>query len=52
MRFVCYPQGGGVAAAFTAHFPHLVDNKIVLIASAGLIEVQIMFSCKASSARY
>lgn len=33
-------QGGGVAAAFTAHFPHLVDEKVVLIASAGLIEVR------------
>ncbi|KAL9713172.1 hypothetical protein Ac2012v2_004413 [Leucoagaricus gongylophorus] len=31
-------MGGGVAAAFTAHFPHLVDDKIVLIASTGLIE--------------
>ncbi|XP_006456887.1 hypothetical protein AGABI2DRAFT_154349 [Agaricus bisporus var. bisporus H97] len=31
-------MGGGIAAAFTAHFPHLVDEKVILIASAGLIE--------------
>ncbi|KAF9449057.1 alpha/beta-hydrolase [Macrolepiota fuliginosa MF-IS2] len=31
-------MGGGVAAAFTAHFPELVDGKVVLIASAGLVE--------------
>lgn len=35
-------QGGGIAAAFTAHFPHLVDEKVILIASAGLIEVGIL----------
>lgn len=32
-------MGGGIAAAFTAHFPHLVDEGVGLIASAGLIEV-------------
>jgi hypothetical protein len=36
-------QGGGVAAAFTAHFPHLVDENVILIASAGLIEVGVVF---------
>lgn len=32
-------QGGGIAAAFTAHFPQLVDENIVLIASAGIMDV-------------
>ncbi|KAK0207113.1 Alpha/Beta hydrolase protein [Desarmillaria ectypa] len=31
-------MGGGIAGAFTAHFPHLVDGKVILIASAGIIE--------------
>ncbi|KAF8878581.1 Alpha/Beta hydrolase protein [Gymnopilus junonius] len=31
-------MGGAIAAAFTAHFPHLVDEGVGLIASAGLIE--------------
>ncbi|ETW84168.1 hypothetical protein HETIRDRAFT_146780 [Heterobasidion irregulare TC 32-1] len=31
-------MGGGIAAAFNSYFPHLVDGKIALIASAGLIE--------------
>jgi pimeloyl-ACP methyl ester carboxylesterase len=31
-------MGGGIAAAFTAQFPHLVNDKVVLIASAGLME--------------
>ncbi|TFK73556.1 alpha/beta-hydrolase [Pluteus cervinus] len=31
-------MGGGIAAAFTGSFPHLVEDQIVLIASAGLIE--------------
>jgi pimeloyl-ACP methyl ester carboxylesterase len=34
-----YKQGGGVATAFSAHFPHLVNGKVALIASAGIIEV-------------
>lgn len=42
LRFIVL-QGGGVAAAFTAHFPQLVDEKVVLIASAGLIEVCTRF---------
>lgn len=32
-------MGGGIATAFTAQFPHLVDEKVVLLASAGLMEV-------------
>ncbi|PPQ78903.1 hypothetical protein CVT26_011712 [Gymnopilus dilepis] len=31
-------MGGAIAAAFTAHFPHLVDEGVGLIASAGLME--------------
>jgi hypothetical protein len=31
-------QGGGVAAAFTAQFPYLVEDKVVLISCAGLVE--------------
>ncbi|KAG6872894.1 hypothetical protein C0992_009271 [Termitomyces sp. T32_za158] len=31
-------MGGGIAMAFTAQFPHLVDDKVVLIASAGVME--------------
>ncbi|KAF9812764.1 hypothetical protein IEO21_06014 [Rhodonia placenta] len=30
-------MGGGIATAFTAHFPHLVTDKIALIASTGLL---------------
>lgn len=33
-------QGGGIATAFTASFPHLTSNKVALIASAGLMEVR------------
>lgn len=36
-------QGGGIAATFTAQFPHLVDDKVVLIACAGLVEVRFFF---------
>jgi len=32
-------QGGGIATAFSAHFPHLVNGKVALIASAGIMEV-------------
>ncbi|KAF9002314.1 Alpha/Beta hydrolase protein [Cyathus striatus] len=31
-------MGGGIAAAFTTQFPHLVDENIVLIASAGVMD--------------
>lgn len=34
-------QGGGIAAAFNTYFPDLVDDKVALIAPAGLIEVSI-----------
>ncbi|KAH8828979.1 Alpha/Beta hydrolase protein [Flagelloscypha sp. PMI_526] len=30
-------MGGGITAAFVAQFPHLVEDRVVLIASAGLI---------------
>ena len=30
---------GAIAAAFTSQFPHLVDEGVALIASAGLMEV-------------
>lgn len=33
-------QGGAIAAAFTSHFPHLVDEGVALIASTGLVEVR------------
>ena len=33
-------MGGGVAAGFTATFPHLVKGKLVLLASAGLLDVR------------
>ncbi|TFK29036.1 alpha/beta-hydrolase [Coprinopsis marcescibilis] len=31
-------MGGGIAAAFTSQFPNLVDENVVLIASAGIME--------------
>ncbi|RDB19990.1 hypothetical protein Hypma_013074 [Hypsizygus marmoreus] len=31
-------MGGGIATAFTAQFPHLVDDKVMLLACAGLME--------------
>ncbi|KAG6836090.1 hypothetical protein H0H93_011502, partial [Arthromyces matolae] len=31
-------MGGGIAMAFTSQFPQLVDDKVVLIASAGLMQ--------------
>ncbi|KAF9265873.1 alpha/beta-hydrolase [Marasmius fiardii PR-910] len=31
-------MGGAVAAAFTANFPHLVEDRAILISSAGLIQ--------------
>ena len=34
-------MGGGIAAAFTDQFPHLVDEAVALIASAGLMEVRL-----------
>ncbi|KAL7285274.1 hypothetical protein ACG7TL_000368 [Trametes sanguinea] len=37
---VGFSMGGGIAAAFTAALPHLVSGKVVLIASAGLLEFQ------------
>ncbi|TCD71510.1 hypothetical protein EIP91_008891 [Steccherinum ochraceum] len=34
-------MGGGIATGFTATFPHLVSGKVVLIASAGLLEIPL-----------
>jgi pimeloyl-ACP methyl ester carboxylesterase len=52
----CYVscQGGGIAAAFSTWFPHLVDGKVGLIASAGLIEVraQIYLNVKPLTSPY
>ncbi|KAM6496412.1 Alpha/Beta hydrolase fold [Amanita muscaria] len=31
-------MGGGIAAAFTAQYPYLVNNRVALIASAGIME--------------
>ncbi|KAJ8591238.1 alpha beta-hydrolase [Rhizopogon salebrosus TDB-379] len=31
-------MGGGIATAFSAHFPHLVNGKVALVASAGIVE--------------
>ncbi|KAF8334855.1 Alpha/Beta hydrolase protein [Amanita rubescens] len=31
-------MGGGIAAAFTSQYPYLVDDRVVLIASAGVME--------------
>jgi hypothetical protein len=38
-------MGGGIVTAFNAQFPHLVEDKVALIASAGLIEVRRIFLC-------
>ncbi|KAI9063016.1 alpha/beta-hydrolase [Trametes sanguinea] len=39
-HIVGFSMGGGIAVAFTAALPHLVSGKLVLIASAGLLEFQ------------
>ncbi|KAJ7059763.1 Alpha/Beta hydrolase protein [Mycena amicta] len=41
---VGYSMGGPIAAAFVASFPHLVESKVVLLASAGLSEVPMALS--------
>ncbi|KAI6042291.1 Alpha/Beta hydrolase protein [Pisolithus marmoratus] len=38
VRIVGLSMGGGIAAAFATHFPHLVNGKVALIASAGVVE--------------
>ena len=38
-RLVGLSMGGGIAAAFAAAFPALVDRDVVLMGSAGLLEV-------------
>ena len=35
-------KGGAIAAAFTAQFPHLIDEGVGLIACAGLMEVRAL----------
>lgn len=32
-------QGGGIATAFSIQFPQLINGKVALVASAGIIEV-------------
>ncbi|THH28537.1 hypothetical protein EUX98_g5650 [Antrodiella citrinella] len=34
-------MGGGITAAFTSTFPHLVNGKIVLLASAGIVGLPV-----------
>lgn len=36
-------QGGAVAAAFAASFPHLIDESVVFLASAGIMEVNDVY---------
>lgn len=40
---VGFSMGGGIAAAFSSTFPHLVNGKVVFVASAGLIKVFTIF---------
>ncbi|KAF7290692.1 Hydrolase-4 domain-containing protein [Mycena indigotica] len=42
-RVLGFSMGGAIAAAFVATFPHLVEKDVVLMASAGALEVQIPF---------
>ncbi|CCO27177.1 hypothetical protein BN14_01212 [Rhizoctonia solani AG-1 IB] len=42
-RIVGLSMGGGVAAAFAAKFPWLVESNVALIASVGVMEVQYLF---------
>ena len=37
-------QGGSIAAAFTANFPDLVEDRAIVISSAGLIQVRCYLS--------
>ena len=34
-------QGGAVVSAFTATFPHLVADNVTLLASVGMLEVNV-----------
>ncbi|KAI6043741.1 Alpha/Beta hydrolase protein [Pisolithus marmoratus] len=38
VRIVGLSMGGGIAAAFATQFPHLVNGKVALVASAGVVE--------------
>ncbi|KAG9308388.1 Alpha/Beta hydrolase protein [Chiua virens] len=42
-------MGGGIAAAFAVQFPHLVNGKVALVASAGIIEHYIHLLVNGSS---
>jgi hypothetical protein len=41
-------QGGGILTAFTSFFPDLVDDKVLLIAPTGLVEVSssVMYTAR------
>lgn len=34
-------QGGSVAAAFAASFPHLINERVAFLAAAGLMDVRL-----------
>ena len=36
-----FSQGGAVVSAFTATFPHLVADNVTLLASVGMLEVNV-----------
>ncbi|KAI0075768.1 alpha/beta-hydrolase [Panus rudis PR-1116 ss-1] len=40
-RIVGFSMGGGICAAFSSFFPHLINGRIVLVASAGLMEANL-----------
>ena len=44
LTFILTPghvQGGGIAASFVDQFPHLVGDRLALLASAGIVEVSV-----------
>ncbi|KAE9408220.1 alpha/beta-hydrolase [Gymnopus androsaceus JB14] len=38
--FTGVSMGGGIAAAFTASFPNLVEDKVIIISSAGIVHTE------------
>lgn len=42
-------QGGAIAAAFAAMFPHLVRENVVFLAAVGLVEVCLLFRTAAQA---
>jgi hypothetical protein len=52
--FEPFIQGGGILAAFTSFFPDLVDNKVMLIAPTGLVEVlfSAIYTCFSPHPRF